>query len=105
METESQTPLHPEEISTSIARIEGLLEKTEDVEKIRVGLGMRLALGMAEEIRKEIQVGSETGPLVADWAKTYEPAVIEDAIQIAREFLLKPGDMRKLMASRLGLKD
>ncbi len=105
MEDASQTPFQPEEITATISRIDGLLAKTEDVEKIRVGLGMRLALGMAEEIRTGRPVGSETGALVSEWSRKYGPAEVEVAIQIAREFLLKPEEMRKLMGSRLGMKN
>lgn len=65
------------------------------------GLGIRLAVGMAREIRDGVEVGSSTGVLIAEWIRNYGEASVESAIQTARDFLLKPGELKIALEKRL----
>ena len=91
-------------LDTAVTRIDALIERTEDMERLRVGLGIRLALGMAQELRDGKSLGSETGVLVAEWSKRYGQESVDLIVGIARGFLLKPQELRSAFAERLGLK-
>ncbi len=93
----------PINIKQSIERLDALLAATQDEEKIRAGMGIRLALGMAQELKLGQPLGSETGELAAAWLETYGKESVDAAVAIAREFLTKPEDMRKALGERLGL--
>ncbi|MDB5106968.1 MAG: hypothetical protein JWP91_4657 [Fibrobacteres bacterium] len=94
-------PTTPPDLQESIKRLDALLASADDEEKIKAGMGIRLALGMAQELKSGKQLGSETGDLVAGWVKTYGQEVVETAVRVAREFLVKPEAMRKTLGSRL----
>jgi hypothetical protein len=98
-------PAPPENIPESMERLDALLAATEDEEKIRAGMGIRLALGMAMELKRGLPLGSETSDLVAGWLLTYGKDSVDAAVIIARQFLIKPEEMRKTLGSRLGLGD
>lgn len=96
-------PTSPPELSESIERLDALLAAADDEEKIKAGMGIRLALGMAQELKSGKPLGTETAALVAGWVKTYGQDVVETAVKVAREFLIKPEDMRKVLGQRLGV--
>jgi hypothetical protein len=93
----------PQSIEESIERLDALLAETREEEKIRAGMGIRLALGMAQELKNGQPLGSETGDLVTEWLETYGQETVDAAVAIARQFLTKPEDMRKALGKRLGL--
>ncbi len=95
--------LTPEELEKSIIRIDAMLEINEDPAKVAPGLGIRLALGMARELAEKRDIGSQTGAMVKRWTKAYDEHTVEAAIGIAREFLINPGEMKKVLAKRLGI--
>ena len=96
-------PTTPPALSESIERLDALLEAADEEEKIRAAMGIRLALGMAQELKAGKPLGSETTDLVAGWVKTYGQDVVETAVKVARQFLVKPEDMRKILGQRLGM--
>ncbi|MEO6094273.1 MAG: hypothetical protein ABIW76_00880 [Fibrobacteria bacterium] len=98
-------PSAPPALSESIERLDALLAAADDEEKIKAGMGIRLALGMAQELKSGKPLGAETTALVAGWVKTYGEDVVETAVKVAREFLVKPEDMRKVLGQRLGVGD
>jgi hypothetical protein len=98
--TDSTLPL---DLDGMLARIDGLLGDTEDFERFRLGLGIKLALGMARELKQGKPLGHETGAWVLGWQKEFGPESTEKAIAIAREFLLNPDKLRKTFAERLGM--
>lgn len=100
---EEAFPTPPADIHESIERLDALLATTEDEDKIRAGMGIRLALGMAQELKKGQPLGSETADLVSDWLIKYGQENVDAAVAIARQFLIKPEDMRKALGLRLGL--
>ncbi len=65
-----------------------------------LALGVRLAVAMAAEMRDGVPVGSRSGAMIAGWAKNW-PQTADDAVVVAREFLLNPGKLKETLASRL----
>jgi hypothetical protein len=98
-------PTPPIKLQQSIERLDALLLESVDDEKIRAGMGIRMALGMAQELKYGLPLGTETGELVQGWVLTYGQENVDAAVAIARQFLIKPGDMRKALGQRLGLGD
>ncbi len=90
-------------LDESIERVEQMLEGAEelDTEKLKLGLGIRLALGMARELRDKVPLGSETSDLVVEWTERFGQAAADAAVGLAREFLLRPGELRNAMAVRM----
>lgn len=84
-------------------RLDALLAAEKDEERIRAGLGMRLALGMAQELKQGKPFGTDTSALVAAWMHDYGQETVEAAVKVAREFLTKPEELRKSLGLRLGL--
>ena len=93
--------LDADHLPQTLMRLDELIERTEDPEKLRAGLGMRLALSMAQELREHKDLGSDTGELVAGWVERFGQSDVEAAITIAREFLVRPEELAKQFAERL----
>jgi hypothetical protein len=92
-------------IKESIERLDALLAETVDENKLRAGIGIRLALGMAQELKSGLPLGTETGELVTAWLEVYGQETVDAGVAIARQFLIKPEDMRKALGQRLGMGD
>jgi hypothetical protein len=101
--SESQKPSGPAELKQSIDRLDAMLASETVEEKIRAGMGIRLALGMAQELKSGKALGAETADLVADWVAHYGQDTVNAAVLIAREFLIKPEAMRTALGKKLGL--
>jgi hypothetical protein len=93
----------PLDLTESMERLDALLAATSDLEKLRAGMGIRLALGLAQELKSGLPLGTETGELVALWVVEYGQDSVDVAVAVAREFLTKPEDLRKALEQRLGL--
>ena len=93
----------PAELKQSIERLDAMLAAETVEEKIRAGMGIRLALGMAQELKSGKPLGAETGELVAEWAAHFGQDSVDAAVRIAREFLVKPESMRSTLGQKLGL--
>lgn len=65
------------------------------------GLGLRLALGMALELRRGLPPGAETGALVERWQATYPEEWVEEAIAFAGVLLRDPARMTQEIEGRL----
>jgi hypothetical protein len=78
------------ELQERIDRLDRLIRERDD--GIR-GLGIRLALGLALEVRKGEVPGSETGAIVADWTARFGPDAVDDAVVQARVLLADPARM------------
>jgi hypothetical protein len=91
-----------EDLRKTMERLDDLLSRTGDPERLRMGMGIRLALGMAHELREGAPLGSQTSDLVAAWTEEHGQDAVDRAVQIAREFLLKPEELRKALGQRLG---
>lgn len=99
-EGEGQKPL-PLDLRALEGRLDLLLRHTQDPARLQAGMGIRLAVGMALEIQEKRDLGEKTGPLVAEWTSRFGSELVEPAIQIAREFLLQPQEMRKAVEAQL----
>ncbi len=93
----------PAELKESIERLDALLASETVEEKIRAGMGIRLALGMAQELKSGKPLGTETAELVSEWAAHFGQDSVDAAVRIAREFLVKPDSMRATLGRKLGL--
>jgi hypothetical protein len=91
-------------IPESLERIDALIESTDNEERLRSGLGMRLALSMAHEVQKGLPPGDETSELVASWTERYGSDRVEAAVTIAREFIQRPSELTQTFAEKLGLR-
>lgn len=104
-EQDAQEPreayLDADHLPQTLMRLDEMIERTENVEKLRAGLGMRLALSMAQELREHKDLGTDTGELVAGWVERFGQPDVEAAISIAREFLTRPDELAKEFAARL----
>lgn len=96
-------PAGPGDLKGSIERLDAMLASETEDEKVRAGMGIRLALSMALELQAGKPLGTETAALVSDWAAHYGPEAVDAAVKVAREFLLKPDAMRTALGRKLGL--
>lgn len=97
------TPAHldGEHLDETLRRLDELIDRTQDVERLRSGLGMRLALTMAQELRDGKPLGTDTTSLVAGWVERHGQDSVDVAVGIAREFLTRPDALVKEFAQRL----
>ena len=79
-------------------RLDELIESRADGHR---GLGLRLALGMALELRRGLRPGAETGELVALWQERYPEEWVEEAIAFAGVLLRDPARMGREIEVRL----
>ena len=93
---------NPKDLGQSINRMDALLAEVQDPAKLQAGLGIRLALGMAQELKRGMSLGAETGELVSGWVEAFGQETVDGAVAIAREFLLKPEELKKALGLRLG---
>jgi hypothetical protein len=93
--------LDADHLDETLTRLDELLSRTENVDRLRSGLGMRLALTMAKELRDGKALGTETAPLVAGWTEKHGQESVDMAVAIAREFLTRPDSLVKDFAQRL----
>ena len=91
-------------LDETLIRLDDLIEQEQDVEKMRAGLGMRLALSMAQELQAGKPLGSDTAVLVTEWSERFGQDTVDAAVGIARAFLIRPEDLIKDLGTRLGLK-
>jgi len=82
-------------------RLDELIDRTENLERLRSGLGMRLALTMAHELREYRTLGKLSADLVAGWVERFGQESVDMAVAVAREFLLRPDALAKEFAERL----
>jgi hypothetical protein len=81
-----------------IRRLDALIEERADGHR---GLGLRLALGMALELRRGLPPGTETGELVGRWQLIYPEEWVEEAIAFAGVLLRDPARMTQEIEGRL----
>ncbi len=103
--TESVEPqmayLDGDHLPETLKRLDELIERTEHVDRLRSGLGMRLALTIANELREHRNLGEVSAALVADWTERFGQETVDMAVAVAREFLLRPDELAKEFAERL----
>lgn len=86
------------ELDARIARLDALIAERPDPER---GLGLRLALGLARELRTGTALGSQTATLVEEWKDRFGDEVVEEAIAQARVLLRDPARMATEIGRRL----
>lgn len=86
------------DLEERIARLDSLIAERVDGHR---GLGLRLALGLALELQKDLPPGAETGALVESWQGTYPEEWVEEAISQAGVLLRNPAKMASELESRL----
>lgn len=93
--------LDGDHLPETLARLDELIDRTENIERLRSGLGMRLALTMAQELGERRDLGEVSGPLVAGWVERFGQDSVNMAVAIAREFLTQPDQLVKEFAARI----
>ena len=93
--------LDAEHLDETLKRLDELIDRTENLERLRSGLGMRLALTMAHELREYRTLGKLSADLVAGWVERFGQESVDMAVAVAREFLLRPDALAKEFAERL----
>lgn len=93
--------LDADHLPETLQRLDELIDRTENVERLRSGLGMRLALTLAHEMREYRMVGKLSTDLVAGWTERFGQDSVDAAVTVAREFLLRPDALTKEFAERL----
>jgi hypothetical protein len=93
--------LDGDHLPETLKRLDDLIGRTENVDRLRSGLGMRLALTMAHELREHRNLGELSTPLVAGWVEQHGQESVDMAVAIAREFLTQPDRLVKEFAARL----
>lgn len=93
--------LDADHLPETLQRLDELIDRTENVERLRSGLGMRLALTLAHEMREYRMVGKLSTDLVAGWTERFGQDSVDAAVAVAREFLLRPDALTKEFAERL----
>lgn len=96
----------PKDLGEAMRRMDALIGQagqSGDPERLRTGMGIRLALGMAQELKDGVPLGSRTGDLVAAWTDEHGADFVDLAVRIAREFLFKPDELRQALGQRLGM--
>lgn len=86
------------ELDGRIARLDALIAERPDPER---GLGLRLALGLARELRTGTALGSATSALLEDWKTRFDDDVLEEAIAQARVLLRDPARLATEIGKRL----
>jgi hypothetical protein len=93
--------LDGDHLPETLVRLDDLIDRTENIERLRSGLGMRLALTMAHELREHRTLGKLSADLVAGWVERFGQDSVDAAVAVAREFLLRPESLAKEFAERL----
>jgi|GEM_PF-5477827 len=93
--------LDADHLPETLTRLDELIDRTENIERLRSGLGMRLALTMAHELREYRTLGKLSADLVAGWVERFGQDSVDAAVAVAREFLLHPDRLAKEFAERL----
>jgi hypothetical protein len=93
--------LDGDHLPETLARLDELIDRTENIERLRSGLGMRLALTMAQELQERRNLGELSSALVAGWVERFGQDSVDVAVAVAREFLLRPDALTKEFADRL----
>ncbi|MBK9578737.1 MAG: hypothetical protein IPO40_16820 [Fibrobacteres bacterium] len=86
------------ELRDRIQRLDGLISQRDDGTR---GLGLRLALGLALELRQGLAPGTETATLVAGWLETYGQDTVDDAVAQARALVKDPAGMARELSRRM----
>jgi hypothetical protein len=93
--------LDGDHLPETLKRLDELIDRTENIERLRSGLGMRLALTIAHELREHRNIGEVSAGLVAGWVERFGQDTVDMAVAVAREFLLRPDALAKEFAERL----
>lgn len=87
-----------QELDARIARLDELIARRPDAER---GLGLRLALGLARELRDGLAPGTETSELVSAWVEHHGPGAVDEAVAQARALLKDPARLAAEIGRRL----
>lgn len=87
-----------EQLDKRIARLDELIAERDDGVR---GLGLRLALGLARELRLGLPPGTETSDLVAGWVRDFGPTAVDEAVLQAGVLLKDPARMATEIGRRL----
>ena len=87
-----------QELRGRIERLDELIAGREDGAR---GLGVRLALGIALEMREGKAPGTDTASLVGGWTERFGAETVDDSVAQARALLSDPGRMAAELQARM----
>jgi hypothetical protein len=87
-----------DELRSRIERLDRLIAERDDGTR---GLGVRLALGLALEIRDGLAPGSTTSDLVTGWMERFGADAVDEAVLHARVLLMDPARMAEEFRKRM----
>ena len=96
MDTQDQNNI--DDLKSRIERLDKLIAERDDATR---GLGVRLALGLALEIREGLAPGSTTSDLVAGWMQRFGGDTVDEAVLHARLLLKDPARMAEEFRKRM----
>lgn len=96
METPELNPT--DDLKARIERLDQLIASREDGFR---GLGVRLALGLAHELKEGLALGSTTGEMVAGWVAKFGAETVDEAVAHAGVLLKDPARMADEFRRRL----
>jgi hypothetical protein len=99
MQDEVRKKLESASLEESLERVTFLLSQSEHPRPLH--LGIQLALRIAKEMRDGQSVGSSSAKLVQEWTEMHAPEVVDEAVDFARQFLLKPQELATRIAEQL----
>lgn len=87
-----------QELDARVERLDRLIAEREDGHR---GLGLRLALGLARELRRGQPPGSETQELLPAWIERFGATAVDDAVAQARALLRDPAGLAAEVGRRM----
>jgi len=99
IQEEVRRKLESSSLEDSLHRVSALIAQTESPRPLH--LGILLALRIAKEMRDGQDVGSSSASLVQEWTQVHAPEVVDEAVDYARQFLLKPSELASRIATQL----
>lgn len=95
---QNQEQNNTDELKSRIERLDRLIAERDDGTR---GLGVRLALGLALEIRDGLAPGSTTSDLVTGWMDKFGADAVDEAVLHARVLLMDPARMAEEFRKRM----
>ncbi len=99
MSEEFRPRLEAVNLEDNLKRVDFLLGNAKNVTSH--GMGIKLALLMAQEMREGEPLGTKSGPVIAEWSEIYSDAMVEQAVSGARAFLLNPETLVETIGSKI----
>jgi hypothetical protein len=99
MDSEILRQLETADLDENLKRVDYLLKGSQSAQAH--GLGIKLALLIAKELQEGLEVGSLSGDAIRQWNREFPESVVEEAVVMARQFLLDPAKIKSKIRQKL----